>query len=179
MPTFWPIILTVVAIGALVGLVYSWHSRRESSRRMREIAKRAPSDPREWHRRYFKPLGLEFGPTVTVAKTLAKHFGCDPTCFRPDDRFDRDLRIRGLSLLALGGQQDREVSASGSEKREPSEEDPGDCRTFAMLVLWCQDPSQIRPARCPNCGYDLRGSTQGRCSECGTRFAETPVDEDG
>lgn len=34
---------------------------------------------------------------------------------------------------------------------------------------YCRDwRKRPRPGCCPNCGYDLRGSVDGRCSECGT-----------
>lgn len=37
------------------------------------------------------------------------------------------------------------------------------CDAFSALFRW----SHRRPGCCANCGYDLRGSVEGRCSECG------------
>ncbi len=31
------------------------------------------------------------------------------------------------------------------------------------------DCGDLKAPRCPNCGYDLRGSSMGRCTECGYR----------
>ncbi len=31
------------------------------------------------------------------------------------------------------------------------------------------DCGDLKAPRCPNCGYDLRGSSTGRCAECGYR----------
>lgn len=38
-------------------------------------------------------------------------------------------------------------------------------------VLWTQ-PRLNKPGICGECGYDLRGNTTGRCSECGTMCEE-------
>ena len=39
--------------------------------------------------------------------------------------------------------------------------------TALCLGDWIQDRSRHRPHHCPRCGYDLRGTTGRRCSECG------------
>ena len=42
------------------------------------------------------------------------------------------------------------------------------------VVRWCR-----RRGRCPACGYDLRGTREPRCPECGSRFDRAALQERG
>lgn len=46
---------------------------------------------------------------------------------------------------------------------------------LASVPIWIQSPFKRKPlppmsVPCPQCGYDLRGLSEARCPECGTRF---------
>lgn len=38
---------------------------------------------------------------------------------------------------------------------------------FDAALIWWWRKKQMKPGYCSACGYDLRGSVGGRCSECG------------
>lgn len=173
-----------------IGLMLLWTMLRQvkenTSRRRqsRVLLTRLAPPPHVWHERYFAPLGLSRENAIRAARLFSRRLGCEPTALRPDDRFNHELR--SFISSESSHENTHDVEAERLVLREWIGESATNCvnsmapaneYALADVIRWMDDPSTLPPGNCSQCGYDLRGTVSGVCSECGTSVPlRTPPD---
>lgn len=99
-----PAIILIAAVlgsvAAAVGIA-QWRDAKAMRARRDRLRSRPIADIDTWYREHFAPRGIHRSVAITVATSLAKALGCDPTQLRPDDSFVSDLALRGVSWFQV------------------------------------------------------------------------------